>query len=134
MKFQILPQSASLNEIREVTKFAILPVHLNGEVRWMENVTIRYMYIGEIVESHNPYMEYYWKAICFVDEEKIRNMIIRDGNEVVGNVIPNYNNGKLTTLIVETNLEVVVKKVPIVDTKQQNIKFEEPIESKSTKK
>ena len=133
MKFQILPQSAPLNEIREVTKFAFIPIHLNGEVRWMENVTIRYMYIGEIVESRNPYMEYYWKAICFVDEEKLKNMIIRDGNEVVANVIPHYKNGTLTTLIVETNLEVVVKKVTLINSKQQDIKFEETNNLKSVK-
>lgn len=61
MRFKLQPEPL-LNDERIIKKFAIFPIKIGYEIRWLEMVTIKQRYIYSC-----SYSGYYWDNICFID-------------------------------------------------------------------
>lgn len=113
MRFQILPLEGNIGELREVTKFLIFPFVIQGDMRWLEKVTIIYQYsillYGD--STYNNDVNYIWKPIKFKD-----NMTIADKTGDVAKICPRYDSSNtITELHIELKAGVTIKTSVIDD-------------------
>ena len=64
MRFKLQPEPW-LGCERIIKKFAILPIKIDYEIRWLETVTIKQKYA-----YHLSYVDACWHNICFIDNEQ----------------------------------------------------------------
>lgn len=66
-------QNPKHGDVRIKKKFALLPIEINGENRWLEWVKIKYVYhYGTVFREkrdHGYYRYYGWRAEEFIDED-----------------------------------------------------------------
>ena len=59
-------------DVKIKKKFAFLPIEINGETRWFEWVTIKYVYHNGTTFSdryYRTYSYYGWRAEKFIDKK-----------------------------------------------------------------
>lgn len=65
-----LSSPPNIGDIRTIKKFAILPIRIEFEVRWLEKVRIHQEYKGFFSKSERGWI-YYWDNIAFIDEKSV---------------------------------------------------------------
>lgn len=62
---------AKEGETRTQTWFAIWPVKIGNEIRWLERVTVewKYIYVNAFLPPCMPYLK--WQKMRFIDEQSI---------------------------------------------------------------
>lgn len=61
MRLKLQPKPLPCDE-RIIKKFAIFPIKIGYEIRWLEMVTIKQRYV-----FYRSYSDCYWNNICFID-------------------------------------------------------------------
>lgn len=60
-------------DVKIKKKFALFPIEINGENRWFEWVTVKYVYHNGTMfvdQYHRVYHYYGWRAEEFIDENR----------------------------------------------------------------
>lgn len=65
LRFDMRWNNPKIGDVKVVTKFLWLPLEINFETRWLEDATIKYVYVTGHVDSYK-----YWQPIEFVDKEE----------------------------------------------------------------
>lgn len=62
-------------DLRIVSFFAILPLTVGEETRWLEQVTVKQVYVDYCYLGDGDFESPYWKTIAFINEDKSRKYI-----------------------------------------------------------
>lgn len=55
-----------IGEIRTIKRFALLPIEIKGEVKWLERVKIKQVWaegLADVIGEH-------WQDVCFVEKNR----------------------------------------------------------------
>ena len=74
MRIKWFPQEGSLGDQLEMSFFAILPIHVGSEIRWLERVTVLYIYTFDSIVNPTDNIAFYgrWKPVKFKENETLR--------------------------------------------------------------